>query len=142
MDLFELDPRLVADTHLIGDFPLCRLLLSNDANYPWFILVPRRAGVQEIYQLDEADQRQLIWESSYVAEKLKDIFNADKMNVAAIGNVVSQLHVHHIVRYRTDAVWPDPVWGKRPAVPYTDEQVAEIRQRLQTVFTTYLEYHS
>lgn len=138
MEPFTLDPTLEADTHLIGDFQLSRLLLCNDANYPWFILVPRRAGVQEIYQLAEADQKQLMWESCYVAEKLKDVFAADKMNVAAIGNVVSQLHVHHIVRYRTDPVWPDPVWGKCPAKPYTDEQVADIKARLQTVFTTYL----
>ncbi|OOV93606.1 MULTISPECIES: HIT family protein [unclassified Pseudomonas] len=131
--MFALDPRLQQDTLPIGDFPLCRLLLSNDSNYPWFILVPRRADISELFQLDDADQQQLWRETTAFAELLKDSFDADKLNVAALGNVVSQLHMHVIVRRRDDAAWPAPVWGKHPARPYTAEQVATIRERLRLV---------
>ena len=98
--MFALDPRLQQDTLPIGDFPLCRLLLSNDSNYPWFILVPRREDVSELFQLDAADQQQLWKETTALAEMLKDSFDADKLNVATLGNVVSQLHMHVIVRKR------------------------------------------
>lgn len=140
--MFALDPRLQQDTLPIGDFPLCRLLLSNDSNYPWFILVPRRADVSELFQLDDADQQQLWRETTALAELLKDSFDAHKLNVAALGNVVSQLHMHVIVRRRDDAAWPAPVWGKHPAQPYTAEQVATIRERLRLVLAddfTFLE---
>lgn len=133
--MFALDPRLQQDTLPIGDFPLCRLLLMNDAHYPWFILVPRREEMVELFQLDAQDQRALWQETSELAETLKDTFGADKMNVAALGNVVSQLHVHVIVRRRNDAAWPAPVWGKHPAQPYTPEQVAGIREKLRMVLT-------
>lgn len=133
--MFTLDTRLDQDTWLIGDLPLCRLLLSKDSNYPWFILVPRREGISELFQLDDSDQ-QLMWgETTDVARVLKELFGAHKMNVATLGNVVSQLHMHVIVRYRTDAAWPDPVWGKRPAVPYGEAQVSEIRSKLKQAFT-------
>lgn len=129
--MFALDPRLQQDTFPIGDFPLCRLLLSNDSNYPWFILVPRRDDISEIFQLNAADQ-QLLWqETTALAKVLKDSFDADKLNVAALGNVVSQLHMHVIVRKREDAAWPAPVWGKHPAKPYSADQVAAIRERLR-----------
>ena len=140
--VFALDPRLQQDTLPIGDFPLCRLLLSNDSNYPWFILVPRREDISEIFQLDVADQLQLWQETTALAETLKDSFDADKLNVAALGNVVSQLHMHVIVRKREDAAWPAPVWGKHPANPYNAEQVAVIRERLRLVLAedfTFLE---
>ncbi|MNE53593.1 HIT domain protein [compost metagenome] len=140
--VFALDPRLEQDTLPIGDFPLCRLLLSNDSNYPWFILVPRRADISELFQLDSQDQAQLWRETTGLAELLKDSFDADKLNVATLGNVVSQLHMHVIVRKREDAAWPAPVWGKHPAKPYTAEQVAVIRERLRLVLTddfTFLE---
>jgi len=133
--VFVMDSRLQQDSLVLGDFPLCRLLLSKDANYPWFILVPRRADVSELFQLDEADQRQLWKETTYLAETLKDSFAADKMNVATLGNVVSQLHMHVIVRRRDDAAWPAPVWGRQPAVAYTDEQVEAVRQRLRAVLS-------
>lgn len=140
--VFALDPRLQQDTLPIGDFPLCRLLLSNDSNYPWFILVPRREDISEIFQLDVADQQQLWQETTALAEMLKDSFDADKLNVAALGNVVSQLHMHVIVRKREDAAWPAPVWGKQPAKTYNPEQIATIRERLRLVLTddfTFLE---
>lgn len=131
--MFTLDPRLQQDTLVIGDFPLCRLLLMNDARYPWFILVPRREAMSELFQLDLADQQQLWQEATQLAEILKDTFAADKMNVATLGNVVSQLHMHVIVRRREDAAWPAPVWGKHPALAYESEQIGMIRERLRLV---------
>lgn len=133
--MFILDPRLEQDTLLVGDFPLCRLLLMNDAKYPWFILVPRREAVSELFQLDASDQQQLWQETTALAEIVKDSFGAQKMNVATLGNVVSQLHMHVIARSRGDAAWPEPVWGKHPAQPYSTEQVAAIRSKLRTVLT-------
>ena len=118
--MFKLHPRLAQDSSVIGDFPLCRLLLMNDANYPWFILVPRRTEVREIFELEHQDQKQLLEESSHLSQVLSKIFQADKLNVAALGNIVPQLHIHHIVRYQTDQAWPNPIWGAFPAQPYTE----------------------
>ena len=133
--MFALDSRLQQDCLLIGDFPLCRLLLMNDSNYPWFILVPRREEVSELFQLDADDQRQLWREATLLAETLKDTFAADKMNVATLGNVVNQLHMHVIVRRREDAAWPAPVWGRHPAQPYSEQQVGQIIDKLRLVLT-------
>lgn len=124
--MFELHPRLAQDTWVVGDFPLCRLLLMNDAGYPWFILVPCRDGIREIYQLTPTDQQQLLGESSQLSEVLQRLFQADKLNIAALGNMVPQLHVHHIVRYQTDQAWPQPVWGLFPARAYTASARQEI----------------
>jgi diadenosine tetraphosphate (Ap4A) HIT family hydrolase len=133
--MFVLDSRLQQDTVWVGDYSLCSLLLMNDAQYPWFILVPRREDVSELFQLDGADQLQLWQETNGLAEVLKDCFAADKMNVATLGNVVSQLHMHVIVRRREDIAWPAPVWGRHPAQPYTPEQLAELKARLRLVLT-------
>ena len=134
--MFSLDSRLQQDTLVVGDFPLCRLLLMNDANYPWFILVPRREAVSELFQLDTADQQQLWLETTRLAETLKDAFVADKMNVATLGNLVSQLHMHVIVRRREDQAWPAPVWGKYPTRAYEAAEVAAVRERLRLVLTS------
>ena len=131
--MFALDSRLQNDTLLIGDFPLCRLLLMNDDHYPWFILVPRREEVSELFQLSADDQKMLWHETVILTELLKDTFAAYKMNVATLGNVVSQLHMHVIVRRREDAAWPAPVWGKFPAEAYSAEQAAAIRAKLRLV---------
>jgi len=133
--VFTLDSRLQQDTLCLGDYPLCRLLLMNDAQYPWFILVPRREDVSELFQLDAAEQAQLWRETTSLAEVLKDCFAADKMNVATLGNVVSQLHMHVIVRRHDDVAWPAPVWGRHPAQPYTLEQLSALKARLQLVLT-------
>lgn len=133
--MFTLDTRLDQDTWLMGDLPLCRLLLSNDSNYPWFILVPRREGISELFQLDDDDQKLMWSETTTLARVLKELFGAHKMNVATLGNVVSQMHMHVIVRYRTDAAWPAPVWGKLPAKPYVEAQVSDIRSKLKEAFT-------
>jgi diadenosine tetraphosphate (Ap4A) HIT family hydrolase len=123
--IFQLHERLAQDCFYVGRFELCQLLMMNDSQFPWFILVPERIGITEIYQLAKSDQLVLMQESSYLAENLANLYHADKMNVAAIGNMVPQLHVHHIVRYQSDIAWPAPVWGKFSAVPYSKEQLAE-----------------
>lgn len=100
----------------------------NDNRYPWYILVPERAGLTEIHQLNRKERILFIEESCYLSEKLASIYTADKMNIASLGNMVPQLHIHHIVRYRTDKAWPGPVWGAADAIPYTQQ---EIRQQIQ-----------
>jgi diadenosine tetraphosphate (Ap4A) HIT family hydrolase len=131
--MFVLHERLAADTLLLGNFPLCSLLLMNDCQYPWFILVPRRAEVSELFQLDSADQLALWKETTALAELLKDIFAADKMNIASLGNMVPQLHMHVIARRKVDAAWPAAVWGRHPALPYSATEVAALRERLHLV---------
>lgn len=133
--MFTVAEQLTNDSILLGDFPLSRLLLCNDTHYPWFILVPRREGVREIFELSEEDQQQLLWESSYLSRRLNESFNADKMNVAALGNQVPQLHLHHIVRYQNDAAWPGPVWGRVAMVPYTDSERVNMEQRIERLLT-------
>jgi diadenosine tetraphosphate (Ap4A) HIT family hydrolase len=123
---FLLHERLQQDCIAIGRFSLCQLLMMNDSQFPWFILVPERADIKEIYQLTIADRQLLSEESCFLAENMAVLFNADKMNVAAIGNMVPQLHIHHIVRYQTDKAWPAPVWGKFAAQPYTEQQIADL----------------
>ena len=120
--MFELHPQLKKDCQVLGQFTLCQLLLIDDANYPWFILVPAREGISEIYQLSAEDQEQLWSESAQLSAGLMEVFQGDKMNIAALGNVVPQLHVHHVVRYTTDVAWPAPVWGKVAAKPYSDAE--------------------
>ncbi|MEY3881981.1 MAG: HIT domain-containing protein [Methylococcaceae bacterium] len=129
--LFQLHPRLKQDCIIIGRFDLCQLLMMNDSQYPWFILVPEKADITEIYQLSKADQHTLTQESSYLAENLATLYKADKMNIAAIGNLVPQLHLHHVVRYQTDKAWPAPIWGKFAAVPYTPEQMTDNIDRVK-----------
>lgn len=121
--MFKLDDRLAADTLTLGRFGLSGLLLHRDANYPWFILVPERENITEIYQLPAAEQEQLIRESSLLAETLMAVFNPDKINIAALGNVVPQLHIHHIARFRSDPAWPGPVWGAVSASSYSDAEL-------------------
>ncbi len=127
---FQLHSRLQLDTIELGCFTLSRLLLINDSQYPWFVLVPEREGKTEIYQLSEQDQILLQQESSLLAKILAKIYNADKMNIATIGNIVPQLHIHHIVRYKNDIAWPAPVWGKFKAIPYADTELEIVKTKL------------
>ena len=122
---FTLDPRLVADTHPIGDAPLSRVLLMDDARFPWLILVPRIAGARELFDLDGADRATLLGELDGVGRALESLLRPDKTNIAALGNVVSQLHVHVIARHTTDAAWPQPVWGRGAPVRYEPAALAE-----------------
>jgi diadenosine tetraphosphate (Ap4A) HIT family hydrolase len=128
---WSLHPQLAADTSTIGDLALARVLLMNDANYPWLVLVPRRPGLVEIIDLDEEEQELLIREIALLARVLKDVTQCDKLNIAAIGNIVPQLHVHVVARRRHDPAWPRPVWGAAPPRPYQpserDELIAAIR---------------
>ena len=128
--MFTLHPLLARDTFLLGRFNLCQLLLMNDSNYPWFILVPEVDNIKEIFQLSEADQIQVLQESSRFGKIVYEVFNADKLNVAALGNVCPQLHIHHIARYKNDPAWPAPVWGKAAAKPYTENEKAGIIEKL------------
>ena len=136
--MFELDPRLAQDTIAIGDFPLSRVLLMNDTRYPWLILVPRVKGVTETFQLDDQQQLQLMNESNCVAERLKALVHADKMNVAALGNVVSQLHIHHVARFIDDETWPAPVWGKGQAIEYGKDECDAVTAQLIGLFSDLL----
>ncbi len=120
---WSLHPQLKQDTIDIGDLPLSKVLVIKDANYPWLLLVPRRAEVKEIIDLDDVEQAQLTTEVSRVARALKDISKCDKLNIAALGNVVPQLHVHVIARRTTDAAWPRPVWGVVPPIAHDAEEV-------------------
>jgi diadenosine tetraphosphate (Ap4A) HIT family hydrolase len=119
---FALDPRLAAATVPLGDMALSRVLLMNDSRFPWLILVPRREGLVEITDLTPAERRALIEEAALAADRLKLLTHANKINVATLGNVVPQLHVHVIARFQTDAAWPAPVWGVGVAEPYRDPQ--------------------
>lgn len=132
--MFTLDQRLHNDTFHLGDLPLCRVLLMNDSRFPWLILVPRTADISEVFELSATQQAQLWAETTQVANALKTEFNADKMNLATLGNVVKQLHMHVVARYATDAAWPTPVWGNGTAQPYTPEQLASIQQRVAAAF--------
>jgi diadenosine tetraphosphate (Ap4A) HIT family hydrolase len=123
MPPWELHPQLARDTVNIGDLPLSRVLVINDANYPWLLLVPRRTGVWEILDLDEVEQAQLMTEVARVGRALKIVTECTKLNIAALGNVVPQLHVHVIARRENDAAWPKPVWG---AVPPLDHDKQEL----------------
>ncbi|WP_349020170.1 HIT family protein [Methyloglobulus sp.] len=122
---FNLHPQLERDCITVGRLTLCRLLLMNDKQFPWFILVPEIEGITEIFQLDRQQRGLLIEESSFLAEQLNTLYKADKINIAAIGNLVPQLHVHHVVRYRSDKAWPAPVWGKFAAIPYSEQELAD-----------------
>jgi diadenosine tetraphosphate (Ap4A) HIT family hydrolase len=131
---WELDPLIERDTMPVGDMPLCRVLLINDANYPWLLLVPRRDKAVEIVDLDTIEQAQLMTEIAHASQTLKALTSCDKINVAALGNVVAQLHVHVIARTRGDAAWPRPVWNAAPPLEYEkaklDKLLAALRQHL------------
>lgn len=127
--MFTLHPKLAQDTFLVGDFPLSTCRLMNNMQFPWLILIPRVAGITELFQLTAMDQEQFLRESSWLSSKLVDVFKADKMNVAALGNQVPQLHFHHIVRYQNDIAWPEPVWGYE-AAKYHNESLNKMKQAL------------
>jgi len=131
--MFELARALRDDTVFLEDWPLCRVLLMNDSQYPWLILVPRREEIREIYQLSDTDRDQLWHESVWLGRRLMEVFRGDKLNVAALGNQVPQLHLHHVVRYRQDPAWPGPIWGKHPVRPYEADALAAIRSRLDEI---------
>ena len=118
MPSFVLDPQLEADTYGLGRLKLCRVLLLNDARYPWLVLVPEKANLVEVIDLEEADQLQLMREIAMASRALKTLFDPDKLNIGALGNKVRQLHVHVLARFVSDEAWPGPVWGVGDAQSY------------------------
>ena len=130
--MFELHPQLHADTYVIGKFSLSWVLLHKDANYPWVILVPEREDIREIHHLDNDDQMALMRESSHLSEVMVDIFAPKKLNLAALGNLVSQLHIHHVARFETDPAWPKPIWGQVEIKPYSDELLSQRMAQLRS----------
>ena len=136
MTEFTLHRQLEADTAFITDLPLSRALLINDSHYPWIVLVPRRANATEIYKLNHSDQTQLLSESAQICRVMEALFSPDKMNVAAIGNMVPQLHLHHVARFTSDIAWPAPVWGFAPSAAYDakilESTVKRIRKGLES----------
>lgn len=123
--MFELDKRLQADTIIIGEFPLSLVLLSKDSRYPWCILVPKVANITEAYQLSSKQQAALSQESNLLGKVLMELYQGDSLNVAALGNVVSQLHVHHVVRFTNDETWPGPIWGVGDSSSYTTSELTQ-----------------
>ena len=132
MTHFLLHPQLEADSFLMLDLPLSQLRLSNQKAVPWLILVPRRNDIKEMYELDKADRAQLMEEITQTAKALDQLYAPDKINIAALGNIVPQLHIHIIARFKNDPVWPAPVWGKLNSDPYTAEAIKEIKTKLNT----------
>jgi len=135
---FRLHAQLEADTAFITDLKLSRVLLINDSNFPWTVLVPRRLDATDIYTLSRPDQVQYLLESEALCKSMVQIFKPDKMNVAAIGNIVPQLHIHHVARFTKDIAWPAPVWGFTQAKTYPEDvlqtTVDKIRDTLMVAF--------
>ena len=129
--MFELDSRLHNDTFFVCDLTLCRVLLMNDKQFPWLILVPMRNNIAEIIDLPEHDQQTLLAESAKVSTVLQQVFTPYKLNVGALGNVVRQLHVHHVARFENDVAWPKPVWGNQAPVAYDDAEASTILSTLK-----------
>ena len=130
---WSLHPQLERDTVGLGDLPLARVLVNNDSNYPWLILVPRRPNLVEVIDLDEAAQAQLMSEVTRVARALRDLTACHKLNVAALGNMVPQLHVHVVARSKADSAWPGPVWGAGQPVPYDAAELSQVAAELRGV---------
>lgn len=128
---FALHPQLERDTTPLGDLPLSRVLIINDANYPWLLLVPRRAGAVEVIDLDEVERAQLMSEIALTSRALKEVTECDKLNVAALGNAVPQLHVHIIARRKTDKAWPKPVWGAVPPISHDAKELDRFMEAMK-----------
>jgi diadenosine tetraphosphate (Ap4A) HIT family hydrolase len=124
-DRYELHPQLAADTHPVVAFALSDLRLMDDSNYPWLVLVPRVVDAREMIDLDAGQRRQLTDEIDHASRLLRDAFTPFKLNVAALGNLVPQLHIHVIARFEHDPAWPAPVWGRVAARPYSPEELVE-----------------
>lgn len=131
MPEFQLHPTLADDTIEVARWPLCRVLLMNDSRYPWLILVPARAAMKEIHDLDAADQSLLMSEIDRASRVLSDLFTPDKINVGALGNIVQQLHIHVVARFETDDSWPGPVWGAHPPLPNEPAVLEILAERIK-----------
>lgn len=136
---FKLDPTLSADTMPLGDLDLSRLLLMNDATYPWLVLVPRQEALVELIDLSRPDRIRLMDEIALVSEALRTATGPAKLNIGALGNVVRQLHVHVIARFTTDPAWPGPVWGKVPPRSYAETSARDVAERLAAALGDHLQ---
>lgn len=132
---FELHPQLVKDTSLIGQFPLCVALLHKDNAVPWIILVPKRENLRELHHLPMKEQQQFLLESQAVSQALEATFQPDKLNFGALGNMVPQLHIHHIARFKDDIAWPGPVWGNTQGEFREVGEQAKLLTRIQNVLS-------
>ena len=132
---FDLDANIARDSVRLGRLPLSDVRLLRDARYPWVLLVPERASVREIHELSPEDRAQLIEESSAIARAMQEALSADKMNVAALGNMVPQLHLHHVARFEGDDAWPGAIWGAHPALAYSAEALAARITELRGCFS-------
>ena len=131
---FSLHPRLLGESVFVCDLQLSRLVLMNNKRFPWLLLVPRLPDIAEIVDLSDEDQRVLWGEIARVSKLLRALFHPDKLNVATIGNLVPQLHVHLIARFRTDEAWPKPTFGFAPPLPYASNELEELRTRILAEF--------
>jgi diadenosine tetraphosphate (Ap4A) HIT family hydrolase len=136
MTAWHLHPQLADDTHPVAQWPLSELRLMDDANHPWLILVPRVDGAVELIDLDDDQQAELTREIAAASRALQRAFKPHKLNVAALGNIVPQLHVHVIARFTDDIAWPRPVWGTASAQPYSPEALVQRIQRLLAALAT------
>ncbi|MGO2132443.1 MAG: HIT domain-containing protein [Halomonas sp.] len=136
MSSFEPDTRLIADSYPVTELPLCQLRMMNDQRYVWLVLIPRYEHIHEVHELSAADQQQLWQEGTRLGQAIQAHFEGDKLNIATLGNVVSQLHLHVVLRNQDDPAWPGPVWGHSQAEPYTSDQQAEVRSRLLALIDT------
>ena len=132
--MFKLDSRLLNDTFFVCDLSLCRVLLMNDSQFPWLILVPMKNDIAEIIDLSESEQVVLLRESALASKAMQAIFSPLKLNVAALGNVVRQLHVHHVARFENDCAWPKPVWGNQPTVAYASDEAQALVETIKQWF--------
>lgn len=130
MSAFELHETLAADTVEVARWKLCRVLLMKDSRYPWLILVPARAEMRELHDLDPDDQATLMTEIDRASRILTERYKPDKINVGALGNLVPQLHIHVIARFRADDAWPGPVWGAHRPRPYDAAALTETLEAL------------
>ena len=135
MTAFTLDVRLDADTYSVTDLALSRVLLMNDARFPWLILVPRRADCTEWLDFSKEDQQQLLQEQLRVMTVLQELTGAHKLNVANLGNMVRQFHLHIIARFETDLAWPGPVWGQGVREEYVEAETHSLISALQRALT-------
>ena len=124
--MFKLDPQLEDNTLNVKELALCQICLVNDKRYPWLILVPQKNGLTEIHNLSEEDQSRLIIEITTTTRIIEKLFQPEKINVGALGNIVSQLHIHVIARFREDAAWPDAVWGNGEPLHYTENKARKL----------------
>ncbi|NAW68755.1 HIT domain-containing protein [Vibrio sp. V27_P1S3P104] len=132
---FKLHPQLEQDTDIIGQFPLCLALLHKDSAAPWVILVPKKNQLKELHHLSMQEQQQFLLESQAISQALEALFQPDKLNLGALGNIVPQLHVHHIARFATDCAWPGPIWGNTQGIQRSSQEQHHMLQKLRAILS-------